>query len=222
VRAHGYTPMRLVSADSEAEYARAIEAERKRAMATTVRSNQGLVYMAVRRYQVALRKAQGLEEADLVQAGLMGLAKAWERFDPAKGTWSTYAMWWVHHGIRRTLSNQSREIRIPCHALESGRCTGIATVSLSTPLDPDRCLGDCMAAPERDDDELDEAEQRQRLEPHLAALEPRLALVVRLRLAGKTLKEIGGELGVSRERIRQLEGLAIGQLRRALAKRKAA
>jgi RNA polymerase sigma factor (sigma-70 family) len=224
-RAGGFIPMRLVSADTPEAYERAIEAEHRRAVALTVERNRGLVHTAVQRYRVALAKASGLEEADLIQAGLMGLAIAAERFDPTRGVaFSTYSMHWIRHHIRRELSNRARTVRIPVWALEKGHA-GIPTVSLNAPAcaADGRTIEDFMAAPERDDDdEPDEAEQRRRLEPHLAALEPRLALVVRLRLAGRTLKEIGDSMTptVSRERVRQLEVLAIGQLRRALAKRR--
>lgn len=50
----------------------------------------------------------------------------------------------------------------------------------------------------------------------LEARQPRWALVVRRRMEGATLRVIGGELGVSRERVRQLEGRALAWLREQL------
>ena len=48
--------------------------------------------------------------------GNIGLTKAVERFDPAKGAkLSTYAMWWIKQSIKRALANQSKMIRLPVH-----------------------------------------------------------------------------------------------------------
>jgi len=59
---------------------------------------------------------RGTPLADLVQEGNLGLMAAVDRFDPAYGTrFSTYASWWIHEGIRRSLQNTARAIRIPVH-----------------------------------------------------------------------------------------------------------
>ncbi len=45
--------------------------------------------------------------------------KSIERFDPNKGgKLSTYASWWIKQSIKRALSNQSRDIRIPVHMVD--------------------------------------------------------------------------------------------------------
>lgn len=186
-----------------------------------VEDHTGLVHTAVQRYRPALAKASGLDEADLIQAGLIGIAKAIARFDPARGTaFSTYAMHWVRHEIRRALSNCARTIRVPVWRLERGHA-GVPTVSLNTPTgDGDCSLLDFVAAPEADD-EPDEGALRARLAPYLGALEtrePRLAFVVRERLRGRTLKQIGEAMQppCSRERVRQIEQAAVAELRRLI------
>lgn len=61
----------------------------------------------------------GLALADLVSEGNIGLVKAVERFDPAKGgKLSTYAAWWIKQAIKRALANQSKTIRLPSHLVE--------------------------------------------------------------------------------------------------------
>src|ERR1700737_2099905 len=67
----------------------------------------------------------GLPLLDLISEGNLGLTKAVDRFDPAKGAkLSTYAMWWIKQSIKRALANQSKMIRLPVHLvdkIEKGR-----------------------------------------------------------------------------------------------------
>src|SRR3712207_9075515 len=82
-----------------------------------VECNLRLVVSVARGYM-----GRGLEFADLVQEGNLGLMWAARRFDAAFGTkFSTYATWWIKQSIGRAISNKASFIRIPVHAAAEDR-----------------------------------------------------------------------------------------------------
>jgi RNA polymerase primary sigma factor len=82
--------------------------------ATMIESNLRLVVSIAKRY-----KNMGMELSDLVQEGNIGLMQAVDRFDYRRGVrFSTYAVWWIRQAIQRGLSNTSRTIRMPVHAVQ--------------------------------------------------------------------------------------------------------
>lgn len=84
----------------------------ERARERMVTANLRLVVTVARRYQSA-----SMELDDLIQEGTVGLIKAVDRFDPARGyKLSTYAFWWIRESIGRAITDQSRTIRLPAHA----------------------------------------------------------------------------------------------------------
>jgi RNA polymerase sigma factor (sigma-70 family) len=99
--------------------ARARHAE-QRAKARFVTANLRLVIAMAQRY----RRSQ-LPIEDLIQEGNLGLLRAVERFDHRRGyRFSTYAAWWIRHGLSRAVSDKARLVRIPVHALD-----GVARVA---------------------------------------------------------------------------------------------
>jgi len=85
-----------------------------RAREDLVRSNARLVISIARRYQNL-----GLPLLDLIQEGNIGLLRAIDRFEPARGLrLSTYATWWVRQTINRAVANQGRTVRLPAYLQE--------------------------------------------------------------------------------------------------------
>ena len=57
-----------------------------------------------------------IELDDLVQESIFGMVRAIELYDPAKGAFSTYAVWWMNQGIRRYIDNTKYMVRVPIFA----------------------------------------------------------------------------------------------------------
>jgi len=104
----------LLTPDQEIELAAKIKKGDREARALMIRSNLRLVVKIAHDYANL-----GLPLLDLISEGNIGLMKAVERFDPAKGgKLSTYAAWWIKQSIKRALANQSKTIRLPVHLVD--------------------------------------------------------------------------------------------------------
>ncbi|XP_050369564.1 RNA polymerase sigma factor sigB [Argentina anserina] len=220
-----------------------------------IKSNIRLVISIAKNYQGA-----GMNLQDLVQEGCRGLVRGAEKFDASKGfKFSTYAHWWIKQAVRKSLSDQSRTIRLPFHMVEAtyrvreakkqlysanGRhpndeevaeATGLSMKRLAavllTPKAPrslEQKIGinqnlkpsDVIADPDAEtaEDLLMKKFMKQDLEKVLDSLNTREKQVIRWRFGledgrMKTLQEIGELMGVSRERIRQIESCAFRKLK---------
>jgi len=251
----------LLTPAEEIELAARIKKGDKEARAKMIRANLRLVVKIAHDYNNL-----GLPLLDLISEGNIGLMKAVERFDPAKGgKLSTYAAWWIKQSIKRALANQSKTIRLPVHLVdkiskmrrlamklteELGReptdeelaielqiptskvahlkSVSVRPASLDAPLGDE---GDSATFGDLVGDEnavspyegLRAKDRTDDLHDMIGSLDRREAEILRLRfgLEGReelTLEEVGKRFHVTRERIRQLEYLALAKMRRALAK----
>ena len=251
----------LLTVEQEVDLAAKIKKGDKAARSLMIRSNLRLVVKIAHDYANL-----GLPLLDLISEGNIGLMKAVERFDPAKGgKLSTYAAWWIKQSIKRALANQSKTIRLPVHlvdkiskmrrvamqmseelgreptdeelAEEVGLAAGkvsqlkivsIRPASLDAPISDEdstefgEIVGDLEALTPFE--QLRDQDLREELGDLVDVLEDREKRIIYSRFGldggkGKTLEEVGKKFGVTRERIRQVQNIALKKLRRALNKK---
>ncbi len=250
----------LLTPQEEIELAARIKGGDARAREHMIKANLRLVVKIAHDYE-----GYGLPLLDLINEGNIGLMKAVERFDPAKGgKLSTYAAWWIKQAIKRALANQGKTIRLPVHLVDKiarmrrvaaqledvygreptdeelaeelditaarvaqWRTAAIRPAQLDAPIGDDEAnsLRDIVAdekqaTPYR---ELEDKTVRDMLERMIDTLDAREQSILRQRFGydggeGKTLEEIGQQYGVTRERIRQIEAVALRKLRRMIEK----
>ena len=244
----------LLDANEEWALADRVQAGDGEARRRLIEANLRLVVTVARGYV-----GRGVPLLDLIEEGNIGLIRAVEKFEPARRLrFSTYAMWWIRHGVQHALSHQGRTVRIPVHVLrelaqvlranreitaQRGRAPSLEELALAvgkptqdvaelfrvsehiSSRDAPMSEGDDRALIEQiiEDDESTgnarvDAGQGGQLHGWLAALNPRQRIVIERRfgLEGQpvqSLAEIARELGVSRERVRQIQEEGIRRLR---------
>jgi len=252
--------VKLLTPDEEIQLAARIKKGDKKAREHMIKANLRLVVKIARDYE-----GIGLPLLDLISEGNIGLMKAVERFDPAKGgKLSTYGSWWIKQSIKRALANQSKTIRLPVHLVDKiskMRRTAMKLQEMLGHEPSDEELADEMGmtaarvaqmrqaairpasldAPIGDDDSnnfsdvvqdenatspyenLEDKTVVNMLQDMVKHLDTREATILRYRFGldggtEKTLEEVGVKFGVTRERVRQIQNLALKKLRKMIEK----
>lgn len=159
-----------------------------------------MVYKHARRYA----QGQAWMFEDLVSAGMEGLTMSIERFDPERGNaFSTYA----HTAIKNLCNRVVREQTMRKKRMVLARLPSLNSADMfgqtRTYRDPR-----ALSPP----DQIVQQEERRRLTVGMRRLPRQGAAVLRLRMLGYTLEDIGTMLGLTRERIRQIEGTSLDNI----------
>ncbi len=252
--------VKLLTPQEEIVLAAKIKRGDKKARELMIKANLRLVVKIAHDYENF-----GLPLLDLINEGNIGLMKAVERFDPAKGgKLSTYGSWWIKQSIKRALANQSKTIRLPVHlvdkiskmrrtamklqevfgreatdeelAEEMGmtasrvaqmRTAAIRPASLDAPIGDDDSNNFSEVVQDENADtpyeHLEDKTVTKMLQEMVKTLDAREATILRYRFGldggnEKTLEEVGQKFGVTRERVRQIQNIALGKLRRMIEK----
>lgn len=206
--------------EEEAELTRRAAAGERAAVERLIQCNFPLLVKSALGF-----RRRGLPLEDLLGEAMTGLLEAVSRFDPDRGfRFMTYAVWWVRRALVRAVATQSRNVRIPRHRAAAEGAAWPREVSLTEESGDEASRGLEESLP-TDDEPLDEILLRdQEREAVLAALDElpdrqRYVLEERFGLRTderRTLLDVAGDLGVTKERVRQIEGQALGRLERAL------
>ncbi len=251
----------LLTFEEEQELGKRVQEGDFAARERMIESNLRLVVSIGKRYI-----NRGLPFSDIVEEGNLGLIKAVEKFNYARGfRFSTYASWWIRQFIERAIINQGKLIRLPVHVVERlnkflseveqlgqelGREPKIheisdrvriserevtdlkqlvrTTYSLDSPINDrtDTYLRDVIEDPSGDspDRAAEGIRRRQEVMSWVGYLpeKEKTVILMRFGLDGDephTLEEIGRTMGLTRERVRQIETGALVKLRSMIDKR---
>jgi RNA polymerase sigma-B factor len=145
---------------------------------------------------------------DLVQVGSIGLIKAVDRYDPARGSLLAYAVPTIRGEIRRYLRDRAAPLRLPRRE-QSGRKEPVAT-----PLDA------CLALASDGAQELERGETRALLSAGLRVLGSRERRILHLRYyGGLSQSGIAAQLGLSQTHVSRLLRESLETLRAELDER---
>jgi RNA polymerase sigma factor (sigma-70 family) len=187
-----------------------------------IERNRPLVILIAKDY-----RGRGMDMADLVQEGVLGLIRACKNFDPETyGTrFSTYAKHCVNKAIRHALANQRTLIRVPYHAwlLWFRHRRGIpitqkqeklipyvnATLNISVELFiQEKCVASTVAI---------SAEDFEKLHTLINDLSPLERTIIQKRYGDRqTQADTGAQIGYTKEWVGQIERRILARMRSQL------
>ena len=208
--------------------------EREKIESELLVGNLRFVITVAKQYQ-----NQGLDLSDLIAEGNLGLMKAIKNFDWHKDLrFISYAVWWVKQSIIQSLNDNARTIRLPVNVVQdlhkakkeiaiTGKELELKFSSLPSMIDLDMTIndeGDTLVdmianpnarAPDAGFNTKDMLKNK--LISLLNVLDDREKVIIEdyFGLSGtpRTLEDIGGDFGLTKERVRQIKERALRRLR---------
>ncbi|MGC9323731.1 MAG: sigma-70 family RNA polymerase sigma factor [Desulfomonilia bacterium] len=168
----------------------------------------------------------GYGPLEIVQEGNMGLVKALTRFDPDMGVrFICYAIWWIKAYIKNFIHKS--------YQVHTGRLThakGLVSLdsSISSDSEHEECLLDHLLYDGPDQDDFYTYKERQSYIYNLLRSDPPILTEREIFILEKrffhdppaTLKDIANEIGVTRERVRQIEMRSLQRVKDAIEKQR--
>jgi RNA polymerase primary sigma factor len=232
--------IKVMTPDREKELAVKMKAddtpkrEREKIESELLVGNLRFVITVAKQYQ-----NQGLDLSDLIAEGNLGLMKAIKNFDWNKDLrFISYAVWWVKQSIIQSLNDNARTIRLPVNVVQdlhkakkeiaiTGKELESKFTSLPSMIDLDMTIndeGDTLVdlianpdalAPDAGFNTKDMLKNK--LISLLNVLDDREKVIIEdyFGLSGtpRTLEDIGGDFGLTKERVRQIKERALRRLR---------
>lgn len=226
---HKINEVGLLPWDKEADIIAAAQDGDLYARDQVIRGNLRLVVHIAKKYMQFC--TPGLNFEDLVQEGNLGLMRAVEGYNPSFNTkFVTYAVMWIKQAIRKAILNHRHIIRVPIctqtksfdYDLETApteairdavRVRNMLSADMLTKYDTPTIINTDI---DREEDEQELQRQIRLFQEAFAKLTKQEQLIIReryLREKKLTLKAIGKSIGLTRERVRQIESKAIQKIR---------
>jgi RNA polymerase sigma factor (sigma-70 family) len=167
-----------------------------------------------------------IDENDLFCAAARGLLRAAELWDPSRGVrFSTFALYQMRSQVQRWLRIDLERIHVPqyvrdavYHSKPHRLSTEFRTYQASRALGAGRQAEDFDGLPQRPGWDGPSQETLEDLDAAIRKLPAQMRTVIEERyLEEKTLWEVGETLGVTKQRVQQLQVQALEKLRELLA-----